>query len=268
MMDLASRSAEGFSDSDDDHQSSITSTSPSACECWVGPRLPSSLRKLLNPNLPPFCHSPVSRSQTSDPPTPIARRCLNKEDDTQASYDLSRLRPWKKLPPPRPLNSHPWVPPTQVYYCMPPTPRKSSWAIRSCSSVTPQLNPYYLPAIRWKGESNVHVSHNQQLSSEDEDTWKNSDASVSPPIVNPSFSSRRPSNARAHAKTRTNLNTCKYPANMPDPKSERSIAPKRVNSSREKERNRCLTCGSSFSTFANLTRHEKKCPLATTTRST
>lgn len=27
----------------------------------------------------------------------------------------------------------------------------------------------------------------------------------------------------------------------------------------EKQRNRCLTCGSSFSTFANLTRHEKRC---------
>ncbi|KAI8454493.1 hypothetical protein BY996DRAFT_6413858 [Phakopsora pachyrhizi] len=44
-------------------------------------------------------------------------------------------------------------------------------------------------------------------------------------------------------------------------RTQRKTSLKKVNKSNEKDRNRCLTCGSSFSTFANLTRHEKKCAL-------
>ncbi|KAA1072454.1 hypothetical protein PGT21_034527 [Puccinia graminis f. sp. tritici] len=240
-----------YSDSDDDRPSSCDSITSSVSQCTQESHLPSSLRKLLNPVLP---SSPPShlRSPSTDniPQAPLARIRLAKQEN-QDHNDLSRLRPWKQLPSPRPLNPHPPMPLPPIYLCI-PAPHTPDRSLRSCSPISPQFNPYYLPAPRLYRERMI------------EEAGHVPDAAARSRTNTPSLASSG-SLASADHREISASNKTKTTSPLYDPisvRSERPIVQKNVNHSREKERNRCLTCGSSFSTFANLTRHEKKCPVA------
>ncbi|KNZ62072.1 hypothetical protein VP01_1317g3 [Puccinia sorghi] len=209
-----------YSDSDDDRPSSSESLT-SVSQCAQEHQLPSSLRKLLNPVLPSPPLSPA-RPQSTDPAqAPLARICLAKQKD-QDIGDLTRLRPWKRLPLPHPMNPQLPVPLPPIYLCL-PAPRTAERSSGASSTIGPHFNPYYLPPPRVSRERMVCASHRQTPSR----VRENFDPNIDEP-------NRVPDAAGWTRKA--------MPA-LPSPG------------------NRCLTCGSSFSTFANLTRHEKKCPV-------
>ncbi|PLW45271.1 hypothetical protein PCANC_05821 [Puccinia coronata f. sp. avenae] len=248
-----------YSDSDDDRPSSSESIT-SASQCAREPQLPSSLRKLLNPVLPSPSPLPVRSQANNLSQAPLARICLAKKE-YQEKGDLTRLRPWKRLPLPRPLNPQPPVSLPPIYLCI-PTSHAVTCSPGSCSTTSPQFSPYYLPAPRVFRERLARVSHipaPPQIEKPHQFPDQPLCSPTSPPTILNQCSIAGANNREANARNKIHLDlslngpTCGKPATP--------AAQKNFNHSQEKERNRCLTCGSSFSTFANLTRHEKKCPV-------
>lgn len=249
-----------YSDSDDDRPSSSESLT-SVSQCAQEHQLPSSLRKLLNPVLPSPPLSPA-RPQSTDPAqAPLARICLAKQKD-QDIGDLTRLRPWKRLPLPHPMNPQLPVPLPPIYLCL-PAPRTAERSSGASSTIGPHFNPYYLPPPRVSRERMVCASHRQTPSRIDEPNRVPDAAGWTRKAMPalPSPGSLADANYRGtKASNKINLYSSFHDSACSST-NETPVIQKSLNHSQEKERNRCLTCGSSFSTFANLTRHEKKCPV-------
>ncbi|CAH7676034.1 expressed protein [Phakopsora pachyrhizi] len=247
--------------------SRVDLTSYSLCEQSGQSRIPLSLQKLLNP-IKPSSSSALTAYHRQELVTSSSNVSL--PGDSKSVADLSQLRPWTRLPPPPMVTSHRKTNlPSLCLYIPVHLPHELSpfqWSPES--PVSPQLTPNQLtPPSTCEEEPGRLEIGECQYSAQKWDDCSSQMSSKNAPDVTPTallFSPVDKSLEKEEATLAKGLNF-KFRSSACRPslssRTRRKTSLKKVNKSNEKDRNRCLTCGSSFSTFANLTRHEKKCAL-------